>query len=627
MIQEKALVLYKTRPAVITDREGDKINISVPAGDKLKVREKDIETLHPGPCVLGDLAEAPPEGDARGAWELLEDAGPVPLKELAELVYGDFTPRTAWAAYGLLADGLYFSGDIKGIKARPGAEVEAGEKKRNEKQKETGERAAFLERLKAALKPNPSLPSSLAPGDHHFLQDVEALALGKTAKSRTLKELGWNETPEDAHMMLLAAGIWTVWQNPYPSRFGVSLASPKTFCGEAPDEDRTDLTHLKAYAIDNAWSDDPDDAVSLEGPDARGNFTLYVHVADPGSSILPGSPDDIEARGRGATLYLPEGKSAMLAEEAVSVFALGLSPGGICPALSFKMTLTPGCAIAETGIIRSKVKVSRLCYRDADGLADGELAAFFALSEKNTGRRLDTGAVLIDMPDVRIKVGLGENAGLNSVNIEPVPQYKSAGMVRECMILAGEGAARWAVRNNVPFPFISQEEGELPGLRPDGLAGAFQLRRCMRPRILSSKPGVHWGLGLDEYTQVTSPLRRYTDLLCHQQIRSFLQGRPLLSAEEILLRVSAAEAAAASASRAEKASRRHWTCVYLLDKKGSEWEGIVLERKGIRGTVIIPALGLETQLNLKGGESPNDKITLVAGAVNISRGEITFISV
>ena len=59
MIQEKALVLYKTRPALITDREGDKISISVLAGDKLKVREKDIETLHPWPCVLGDLTKSP----------------------------------------------------------------------------------------------------------------------------------------------------------------------------------------------------------------------------------------------------------------------------------------------------------------------------------------------------------------------------------------------------------------------------------------------------------------------------------------------------------------------------------------------------------------------------------------
>jgi exoribonuclease R len=28
------------------------------------------------------------------------------------------------------------------------------------------------------------------------------------------------------------------------------------------DEERLDLTHLNAYAIDNAWSADPDDAVS-----------------------------------------------------------------------------------------------------------------------------------------------------------------------------------------------------------------------------------------------------------------------------------------------------------------------------------------------------------------------------
>ena len=78
------------------------------------------------------------------------------------------------------------------------------------------------------------------------------------------------------------------------------------------------------------------------------------------------------------------------------------------------------------------------------------------------------------------------------------------------------------------------------------MAGSYQLRRFMRPRTLSTKPGLHWGLGLSQYTQVTSPLRRYPDLLAHQQIRAFLQGRPPLSEEEVLAALAAGEAAAAA---------------------------------------------------------------------------------
>ena len=198
------------------------------------------------------------------------------------------------------------------------------------------------------------------------------------------------------------------------------------------------------------------------------------------------------------------------------------------------------------------------------------------------------------------------------------------------MILAGEGAARWALHRKLPFPFISQEAGELPEMRLPGLAGAWQLRRCMRPRNISSKPAVHWGLGLDEYTQVTSPLRRYTDLLCHQQIRSWLktnkggEQKPL-GEDDVLFRASSAEAAASALGRAEKASRAHWTAVYLSDKKDSLWDGIVLDRKGARGTVAIPALGIETQVNLKGNEAPNSEIHLCLSYVKIPEGEAGFI--
>jgi exoribonuclease-2 len=272
------------------------------------------------------------------------------------------------------------------------------------------------------------------------------------------------------------------------------------------------------------------------------------------------------------------------------------------------------------------VRVTRLSYEEADRVAQaqGDLAGLFDLAERNIERRLNSGAVLIDLPEVHISLKAGGEEGEKELSIEPVKSYKSAEMVRECMVLAGEGAALWALRNQAPFPFIAQEAGDLPSERLPGLAGAWQMRRCMRPRTISTKPAVHWGLGLDQYTQVTSPLRRYTDLLCHQQIRAFLKGGALLSGEEVLLRVSAAEAAAMATVKAERASRAHWTAVYLSGKKGSLWEGVVLDRKGNRGVVIIPALGLETQAGIKANLEPNDPVELVLKSVNIPEGTAVF---
>ena len=639
MIPEKSLVAYKNRPALVT-AGGEKLEISLAGGETLKVREKDVELVHPGPVRSAEEAAQPPaQANVREAWELLE-GGEVPLKELAELVYGDFSPQSAWSAYGLLKEGLYFVGTLKAISPRDAAAVAVDERKREEKQREIREREAFLERLKkrlaapeAASPPEAGKPAPGAfdHGERRFFQDVEALALGRAEKSRTLKDLGRPETPEEAHRILLHCGVWTAAVNPHPARFGASPVSPSVFPGlPPPDEDRLDLTGLPAFAIDNAWSADPDDAVCLDGN------CLWVHVADPAASVLPGSPADIEARNRGATLYLPEGSSRMLAEEALPAYALGLT--GVSPALSFKIILGEDGSVVETEIVPSRVTVIRLTYEEADAAVRGDaeaagraapyamhLADLFRMAERNLARRTAAGAVSIDFPEVHIIVREGEAA------IQPITACRSADMVRECMLLAGEGAAQWASRRTtrLSFPFVTQEAGDLPRDPLPGLAGSYQLRRCMRPRTLSVKPGRHSGLGLEQYTQVTSPLRRYTDLLAHQQIRALLgtgayRDIPPADEDAVLQALAAGEAAASALVRVERASRTHWTAVCLAGRKGSEWDGIVLEKKGPRAMVLIPALGLETQAALKGNVEPNDPVRLTVSAVSIPKGEIVF---
>jgi exoribonuclease-2 len=200
-------------------------------------------------------------------------------------------------------------------------------------------------------------------------------------------------------------------------------------------------------------------------------------------------------------------------------------------------------------------------------------------------------------------------------------------MVRECMLLAGEGAGLWCLHRNLPVPYIMQETGDLPDETLEGIAGYYQLRRCMRPRTLSTRPGQHSGLGLDTYVQVTSPLRRYTDLLAHLQIRAVLRGEKPLGSDEISPGMNAGEAAMSAVSQAERASRSHWTMAYLANKKDSVWDAIALEKKGSRWTVIIPSLALETQVSLRKELSPNKPLKLVLKSVNIPTGEAVFAAV
>ena len=630
MIAENALVIYKNKPALVKDFADGKITISLQDGAQVKVREKDIELIHQGPVKdLSGIEGAHPSASAiRDAWELLSDESePVPLKDLAALVSGEYTPSSAYTAYCLLKDGLYFQGEIDRITPREKDKVIADEAKRNEKQRETGERAQFIERLKLCIK-KPS-ENHILPDDARFIQDVEALAYGRTAKSRTMKELGLSETPEDAHALLLNTGFWTAHINPYPARFGLSSVSANICPEPPPDEERRDLCHLASFAIDSPWSSDPDDAVSIETAEAGlGSYVLYVHIADPASSIAPDSPEEKEARDRGATLYLPENTVRMLADEALPLFALGFSEKSA--ALTFKMTLDKSGDIIDTDIFPSVVKVRRITYEEADRRLSDEnsgdsavLRALFDAARRNYKRRADFGAINIELPDVHITIEDG------TVKVEQIEPYRSAFIVKECMIIAGEGAGTWAAEKNIAFPYISQE-AELPpsgssgGVLP-GLAGYMQLRRCMRARILSTKPGRHQGLGLDTYTQVTSPLRRYTDLLAHLQIRAFLRGDATLSTDEVSARLGFSEAAAVAAVQAERASDNHWIMVYLSGKKDSVWDAVALEKKGNRWSVIIPSLALETQVSLQRDVSPNEDVKLILKSVNIPKGEAAFV--
>jgi exoribonuclease-2 len=261
------------------------------------------------------------------------------------------------------------------------------------------------------------------------------------------------------------------------------------------------------------------------------------------------------------------------------------------------------------------VKVTRLSYEEADNRFG--LEGFFDLADRNLKRRCTAGAVSIELPETHITVKD------RRISIEPIREYRSAAMIRECMLLAGEGAARWAFQRRIFFPYVSQETGDLPASPLPGLAGSYQLRRCMRPRALSTKPAPHWGLGLEVYSQVTSPLRRYQDLLAHQQIRAFLAGRAPLGEEDLLMSLAAADAAALAVVQAERASRAHWTAVYLSEWKNSSWEGVIVEQKGNRVVVIIPALGMETQINAQG--ELNGSLVLIPLSVKIPEGEALFV--
>jgi len=598
---------------------GEKLVIEMQDGKQIKVRPKDVTLLHPGPVKrldeLGSLT-----GEVELAWEIMSESAGVPvihhdLRELAELIYGEYTPATAWAAWIWLDDGLYFEGSIDNLSARSPAEVAHARETREARETEALAWGEFLERVREG--------EIVPEKDGRYLRDVQDLALGRTEDSRVLHALGRAQRPETAHSLLLELDYWDHTFDPYPLRLELPTTLPEIELPALPDEERRDLTHLGAFAIDDRGSQDPDDAVSLESLRLEnGQLTggrIWVHVADAGALVGSDSPADLEARLRGATLYLPEGTVPMLPAGALQVLGMGLKE--VSPALSFGIEINANAEIEDVEIVPSWVRVERLNYEDAEERLDDEsFASLYRLAEAYQERRRVNGALFIDLPEVKMHLDDGR------VMIEEIKPIRSRDLVREAMLMAGEAAARYSIEQDIPFPFVTQGASEKANLVDNAsqpvsgardLAGDFAKRRTLKRSQISGQPAPHVGVGLPAYSRVTSPLRRYLDLVAHQQLRAYLQGEKLLGEQEMLERVGASEAVTGSLNYAERLARRHWTLVYFMQHPDWRGEGVLVEKRGLRAKVIVPELAFETQVQLKGDLPLNSVLSLELRGVNL----------
>lgn len=602
-MNKNSVVLYKNSVAVVNEIEADKYIIKYcsqpasPSGKKAvyneqKVREKDLVVLHNGPVSslekLLSFSDEKMSSQIEEVYELLQSDSttenqPLSFEEISEYARNAFAADESWAFYSALLNDVHFALSTEDFKngkivfiPRSQEEIKQINQKKYEKEHESEIKAAFFERLK-----NRKLD---LPSDAKYMGEVEAFALCKTDKSKVLAEAKIPQTVEKAHQLLIETGIWDITKNPYPTRYGFSFDSAREQLGKMPQEERLVLNDV-AYAIDGENSTDPDDAISFDGE------CLWVHVADPASSVQPDSSIDIAARDRGTTLYIPEGASRMLCESCLEDYALGLkNPSN---ALSFRIQLDEESQIVDCDVFKTSINVKRLTYAQSEQQKDSsELKVFFELARKNKIRREKNGAVTIQMPEVNIFV----DKNTKKVTVEPDVKYESNEMVAECMILAGEAVARFAFKNQIPFPFVSQEKPDFPDNIPQGWAGSFAKIKCMRKRSVGITPAPHAGLGVSFYSQVTSPLRRYGDLIAHQQLRAFIDKRHLLGKDEMLERVAAGDAASIAAKKASRFSDTHWKLVYLLQNPDNEYEGFCIDKRGNDALFLIPQLDMQTTM-------------------------------
>jgi exoribonuclease-2 len=313
---------------------------------------------------------------------------------------------------------------------------------------------------------------------------------------------------------------------------------------------------------------------------------------------------------------------------------MSLVQGKVCCALSFGIILDASGAVEDYSIYASLIKPTyRLTYEDVDEMldlgveAEPEIAAIAKWATKRKTWRYAQGAISINMPEAMIKV---KN---DDISINVLDDSTSRQLVAEMMILAGEVAARYGQIHNIPLPFRGQPQPELPPEQeliqlPAGFVRACAMRRCMPKSEMSITPVRHAGLGLDTYTQATSPIRRYSDLLTHFQLKAHLRGDVLpFSAEQLKEVMMSVSTVTQEVTMVERQTNRYWALEYLRRSPEKIWHATVLmwlrEDSGL-ALILLEDLGLQLPMSFRRSVNLGEQVLVKVSHADPQKDVIQF---
>jgi exoribonuclease II len=550
------------RAALVEGEEKKKLQLLEATGRKARLPPDKVLFEHTADSIEGLVAQREAltaEVDVELLWEsALEDAPSQDLTaaDLARTYFDDTSPLHCSAVFqSLITERAHFRRRGSSFQPRSPSDLEQVRKQNAAKQlRKAEEEALTLGLTTSPLDPEICLRLERwlrSPDDK-----VLATVLTPLAKDPVLHAF---ELLLNAGHLSPTADLPLVQANLRADHPAAVLAYAEELCALEDDVKSTGA----GFSIDDAETREVDDVLTItrEGDELR----VDIDIADVAAYVKSGDPVDREAQRRASTAYMPTGMYYMLPER-VSCDLASLHVGEPRPAMRTSVWFNRDGQLQRHNLSRVTICVDeRLDYDTADdllGSGEGTTAESLRLLDSVAGHcraaRREAGAISFQRPEWKIRVSPDDG----ELHITPIPaKSPSRHLVAEMMILANRLAAERAAEVGLPMIYRVQPSptGDVPKVEPDDPAAFAKLRGLLQPASLSLEPKWHWGLGVRSYTQVSSPLRRFSDLVAQRQLTAMLDDAPPpYDAKELLKVLAHAEAVERELKRTESLVNERW---------------------------------------------------------------------
>ncbi len=296
------------------------------------------------------------------------------------------------------------------------------------------------------------------------------------------------------------------------------------------------------YAIDDEDTFEVDDAISIEY--RQEEIILWSHISCIPKTIEIDSQTSKSARNNSISLYMITDVITMFSEELVRT-QLSLDVQKKCSVISY------GASINEAGEIHNIyvefndiVPTYRLTYEEADELIDyapnEEKDLYYLLTILKTRREFRLRNKAINVNNSYSKLKIKDNI----LRLIPYKDSESRFLVSECMILAGTIASIFANNQNIPFIYRAQKLNNIikysnkKSIDVPLIVGDFLTKSTLNKAYYAIKKENHDSLGLNSYSHITSPIRRYIDYINNNQIYKYLRNMKIMSSYELEILLS-----------------------------------------------------------------------------------------